>query len=148
MKNYELAGLLHQTVNELVETDIGLAEDLYRLVEGITKIQRETEFPARHCMNFGEFSEKARIDVLMFVLIQIATIYEGSVSAKQTSYVNDLLDKIAVGYFNESEIESSYAEELKTRDYKISARDAEFALQVRISNLLEEAMPNGSWIVE
>lgn len=148
MEKYDLGRLLQESINELVETDIGLAEDLYRLIDRITKSQRRAEYPKPPCLSVDELSQSERIAGLISVLIQVATIYEHSITTKQMSHVNDLVDKIAVGYFDGSQIESGFAQELRSKNYKISARDAELALQVRISNLLDEMMPSGSWIVE
>lgn len=148
MDKYELGRLLQGSINEVIETDTRLAEDLYRLIDRLTKSQRRAEFPIPPCSSADEFSQSERIAVLVSVLDQLAAVYEDSISPKQISYVNDLLDKIAVGYFDEPEAESSFVQELRSGHYTISARDAEFALQVRISNLLEETMPSGAWIVE
>lgn len=148
MDKYELAGYLQGSIRELVETDIGLAEDLYRLIDRLRKSQRQAEIPKPQCVSAEEFSQIERVAVLMSVLDQLSSVYEDSISPKQISYVNDLLDKIAIGYFDDPDVDSTFAEELRIGNYTISARDAEFALQVRISNLLEETMPSGAWIVE
>lgn len=148
MKKYELAALLQGSINEIVETDTRLAEGLFRLIDRLRKSQGRAEFPKLPCFSAHEFSQRERVAVLMSVLDQLASVYEDSISPKQMSYVNDLLDKISVGYFEDSKSDSSFVEELRIRNYKISDPDAEFALQVRISNLLEETMPNGAWIVE
>lgn len=148
MEKYELAALLQGSINEIVETDTRLAEDLYRLIGRLTKSQRRVQFPKPPCLSADEFNQSERVALLMSALIQLATIYEDSISAKQMAYVNDLLDKISVGYFGDSEVDSSFAEELRSRNYTIYGRDAELALQVRISNLLAETMPSGAWVVE
>ncbi len=96
----------------------------------------------------GEIPLRTRVELLSNFLLQFISLYEEALSVKQISYANDLLEKIGVGYLDDEESDSSYAQQLRQENYKISGHDAEFSLQVRISTLLDELIPSGAWIVE
>lgn len=148
MKTSDLAKFLRKSASEIIDNDLRLADALYQisdhLVERSEGTRNQLQFPS-----FGtEFNPRTRVKLLSTILLQLTTIYESSISSKQISYVSDLVEKIEVEYFDDEENDSSFAQQLRLENYEISAHDSEFSLQVRISNLLQELMPSGAWIVE
>jgi hypothetical protein len=68
----------------------------------------------------------------------------GSLDYSETeySYMSDALDEVAVGYFDNREVESDsdYAMELKRDGYKMNKVEAEESLRHRIKMILQECL--------
>lgn len=147
MKKSDLTKFLRNSAGEIIDEDVLIADALYRISDHLEENSEGTGEQLQF-LSFGtEFNPRTRVKLLSTMLIQLTTIYESAVSSKQLSYVNDLVDKIEVGYLDEKN-DSSFADQLRLNNYNLSAYDSELSLQVRISNLLQEVMPIGNWIVE
>lgn len=148
MKKEDLASFLRKAAGEIIYDDLLLADALYKISDHLVKRSEGTRNQLQFTSFGTEFNPRTRVKFLSTILLQLTTIYESSIASKEKSYVNDLVERIEVGYFDDEENDSDFANHLRLSKYELSADDSEFSLQVRISNLLQELMPSGSWIVE
>lgn len=99
-------------------------------------------------MEYAHLDATARVEVLTRILADLVELYRKSLSVNQISWAFDLIESVEVGYLNDESVDSDLANDLRSSNYQIAGSDAELSLQVRITNLLETVMPNGSWIVQ
>lgn len=148
MDNDLLTKQLREYADGMIGKDVLVADALYRISEYLSE-KATTGQGNLSFFDFGTtFAVRTRIKCLVNVLLQLAELYQSSIPPKQLAYVNDLIDKIGVGYLEEGLNDSGHADQLRDSGYRLSAKDSEVSLQVRIANLLNELMPRGSYIVE